>query len=204
MPTPISIATVLEKNEIASATAILTLIKVEIWDEVTRTFPEIFYIVQNDENFSFNGQEYVAYPFEFEMSQSSGEEPSVSLTLKDVTGAIKQKMNQYAGAVQSLVTVMLVPANAIAGPPEISFTFRVLSSSVSDFDVSWELGNKNHLNTKFPRRIQMKDRCSWQYKSTDCGYVGGIATCDYSLQGANGCEVHANSANFGGFPGLNG
>lgn len=204
MPIPVSIATVLEKNEIASSTAILTLLKIEIWDEITRTFPETFYIVQNDEDLSFNGQAYTAYPFEFEMSQSGGEEPNISLTLKDVTGAIKQKMNQYAGAVQSLVTVMLVPANAIAGPPEVSFTFRVLTSSISDFDVSWELGNKNHLSTKFPRRTQMKDRCSWQYKSTDCGYVGVMPSCDYSLQGPNGCSAHNNSPNFGGFPGLNG
>ncbi len=204
MPIPVSIATVLEKNEIASSVAILTLLKVEVWDEITRTFPEIFYIVNNDEDFSFNGQTYTAYPFEFEMSQSGGEETNIGLTLKDVTGAIKQKMNQYAGMVQSLVTVMLVPANAIAGPAEISFTFRVMTSSIVDFDVSWELGNKSHLSTKFPRRTLMKDRCSWQYKSTDCGYTGGMPSCDYSLQGPNGCAAHTNSPNFGGFPGLNG
>jgi phage-related protein len=38
---------------------------------------------------------------------------------------------------------------------------------------------------------------------TDGPVYGGDATCDLTLQGANGCAAHFNTLNFGGFPGLN-
>lgn len=42
--------------------------------------------------------------------------------------------------------------------------------------------------------------CPFLYKQLGtCNYSGGIATCDHTLTGLNGCDVHANSQHFGGF-----
>ncbi len=41
--------------------------------------------------------------------------------------------------------------------------------------------------------------CGWVYKDAKtCGYSGGLTTCDKTLKGLNGCDVHSNSHHFGG------
>lgn len=41
----------------------------------------------------------------------------------------------------------------------------------------------------------------WEYFTVDSG---GLQTCDYTLDGPNGCRVHQNTNNYGGFPGIPG
>lgn len=41
--------------------------------------------------------------------------------------------------------------------------------------------------------------CTWVYKDPrTCGYSGGLTSCDHTLKGVNGCDVHANSHRYGG------
>lgn len=50
---------------------------------------------------------------------------------------------------------------------------------------------------------EVKVSCTWRYKDPDtCTYAGGLATCDFTLDGPNGCQVHHGTdlakARFGG------
>jgi phage-related protein len=40
---------------------------------------------------------------------------------------------------------------------------------------------------------------TWEYFKVT---TGGLATCDYTLDGPNGCRAHNNTINFGGFPSI--
>ena len=87
--------------------------------------------------------------------------------------------------------------------PDVELFYDITASSSTDWTVSWTLGSENALALPFPRFKQRRDRCRFRYKDQDCGYSGGLATCDLSLDGSNGCTAHSNEINFGGFPGIN-
>lgn len=97
------------------------------------------------------------------------------------------------------------PATAGVAQAEIVDTeyFKVVGAAVKGNIVTWTLGDDNPLASPFPRRRQLMDRCSWRYKSNNCGYAGGMSSCDLTLNGSNGCAAHDNDLNFGGFPGIN-
>jgi hypothetical protein len=50
--------------------------------------------------------------------------------------------------------------------------------------------------------IPIRKTCPWKYKGTECGYSGGLTTCDLTFDGPNGCNAHFDNntarAKFGG------
>lgn len=53
-----------------------------------------------------------------------------------------------------------------------------------------------------PKRQCISNVCQWVYKSAECGYTGGLATCDKTL---DACKEHFGAyseLNFGSFPGI--
>ena len=53
-----------------------------------------------------------------------------------------------------------------------------------------------------PKRQCIANICQWVYKSAECGYSGGLATCDKTL---DACRAHFGSGAqlpFGSFPGI--
>lgn len=53
-----------------------------------------------------------------------------------------------------------------------------------------------------PKRQCISNVCQWVYKSAECGYTGGLATCDKTLAA---CKEHFGAyseLNFGSFPGI--
>lgn len=60
------------------------------------------------------------------------------------------------------------------------------------------------VGVRLPKRQVMDNVCSWVYKSAECSYTGGIATCNKTLAD---CRAHfGDNADlpFGGFPGVGG
>ena len=48
------------------------------------------------------------------------------------------------------------------------------------------------------RRVGSK--CPWVFKGTECGYSGGLTTCNKLYTDAGGCSGRSNQHRFGGFP----
>lgn len=194
----LSIATVQEKNRIDSEFPFLACLEVDVKTS-TGALVETLYLANNPEDFNYNGHIYVAFPFELQLSSEAGQEPNVSVTIEDISGAIKQRMDSYAGGIGFEVRVMVISTADTSLPPEIVETFSVKTASVDDYNVKWSLSSELHLLLNFPRRRQLRDRCPWSYKGVECGYNGALPSCDFTLQGANGCSVHDNTLNFGAF-----
>ena len=200
----LSIATVIEKNSIASNTPFLVALDINVTDPATGASVEILRVVRNTEPIPFMGNSYEPANFDIETKQESGTQPTVTLTIRDYTKAIQGRMQAYGGGVGFKVTVMVLNAGALDLPPEVVEYFDVVGASAANYACSFTLGAENALMRVFPRRRQIRDFCSFQYKDPDtCGYAGSLSTCDLTLRGANGCNAHGNQARFGGFPGIN-
>jgi hypothetical protein len=201
----LSVESVIDKNKVSSATAWVALLQVDVIDPNTRLVEETLYIARNDENVVFGDQVYQAANFEFRITQRQGETPSVSLTAQDQTRYIQSRMEAMAGGVFSECRLLVVNTDRLDQAPELEESFQVTSSSTKDYIVTFQLGAENQLSIAFPHRRQSKDRCAWAFKGYGCPYVGPLTTCDYSLEGPNGCSMHfpgSRALPFKGLPGL--
>lgn len=197
----LNISTIVDKNKIASDKVFLVLIEVGVLDS-EGTLVETLRFCKNSENITYNSQTYQAANFTLSMSNEVDREPSITLTAQDQTRTLGQYVEAYDGLVKSTVKLLIVNSGSLSAPAEFEEDFIITSASIQDYVVSIELGVESAVAQRFPPYRQFKDRCAWKYKGQRCKYAGGLATCDYTLNGANGCVAHDNAINFGGFPGI--
>lgn len=200
----LSVASIIEKNKLASDTPFLLLLDIEVVNPDTRVVEEVVHYVNNTETVSFNGNVYDPASFELDFKQEAGAPAQVTVKIKDFTRQLQARMQEYGGGIGFNVTMIVLNAGNLTQPPEVIEYFQVTNANVDQYIVTFMLGVENALNFTFPRRRQLRDFCSWRYKDADtCKYSGALPTCDLTLQGPNGCAAHNNSVNFGGFPGIN-
>jgi phage-related protein len=199
----LSVVNIIDKNKLASNSPWLLLLDIDVLDTLGG-FVSTLRVVRNTDEITYQGNVYAPAAFELNLSQKANEQTSLTLTFQDQTRAIQAYMQEYGGGIGFRVTMTIVNADNLSQPPEIREYMQVIGASAENYVVTFTLGAENALSRVFPRRMQYRDFCTWKYKGTECGYSGGLATCDRTLQGPNGCAAHNNVANFGGFPGLNG
>lgn len=201
----VSLDTYINKNMVDSEVPMLVALEVDVYDPDTSQFVETLRVVRNNEDIELAGELYTASAFEISITTSSDEEPTMSLTVVDITQTIQKFMSQYRGANGSRVTAhfFFAPSTVVA-VADTSYVFSVLTSSSreSDYSITWTIGAETQLNYLIPSRKQYKERCQWRYKGEECGYTGPLETCDLSLSGGNGCRAHDNQTRFGGYPGI--
>ena len=202
MPKHLSLATVVEKNKIASTVAFIMLLEVDVVSNVTGLVIETQYLARNNEDVTYQGQVYTSTAFKFEVEESAEGVPEVSVVINDPTGRVMSKVEAYGGGVGWKVRMKYVNTGNLDQPPEIEELVYILATKAENYVVEFTLGARNPLSQRFPRRMQWRDRCGWVYKGAECGYAGPEATCDYSLQGGNGCSAKGNEHRFGGLPGI--
>lgn len=198
----LSVASVIEKNRLSSDVPFLIALDIEVMNPATGTLVETLHIVRNTEQITFQGFTYEPATFDIELRQESGSQQSVNLSIKDYSKAIQSRMQAYGGGIGFNVTVMIVNAGALSLPAEVTEYFQVVGASAANYVCTFTLGAENALSKAFPRRRQTRDFCQWRYKGAECGYAGGLTSCDLTLRGANGCGVHNNVINFGAFSGI--
>lgn len=188
-----------EKNKLATTSAWLTLIQVEINSSTT------LYLVANPASVTFDSQVYSPFPCEIKPvgSDSRGGLPDVEVSVSNVNLVMSASLeaNDVRG---KRVRLLGVNSANLADPTAIVFdeAYEIGDITVTEQAVTFRLGHIRLLEQRFPSRRYLRDNCQWVFKSTDCGYGGGLATCDKSLEGSNGCRAHANQTRFGGFPGI--
>jgi len=201
---PLSVASIIEKNRLSSATPFVPLLDIEVVNPSTGVVVEALHICRNSEDITFQGETYAATPFDFDTKAESGGQSKVTLRVRDITKALQGRMQAYGGGIGFNVTLMIVNTSALTEPAEAVEYFQVIGASAQNYDVQFTLGAENAVTVTFPRRTQRKDFCQWRYKDPDtCAYAGALPSCDLTLQGPNGCGAHDNSPNFGGYPGIN-
>ena len=202
MPRPLSLATVVEKNRVASDVAFIVLVEVDVIDQDTGNLEETLRFARNNEDITYRGFTYQKSAFSFKVGESAEGVPDVTVGFMDPTRVVIRKIDEREGGAGWVMRILMIASNDLTSEPEIEEMVFVMGASINGYQVSFRLGARSPLTMRFPARMQWKDRCQWIYKGEECGYTGGLATCDYSLQGSNGCAAHNNTNRFGGFPGI--
>lgn len=192
----------IERNQISSDNPYIILLRIDVRDAQNQHV-EYLYLAKNTENVTYQGDIYSAANFEIDVKEEAGKLPQVEVSAKDISGIVRQRMEDYRGGVGFKVRLTVINADALDGPADIEEEFEVVSASAPPgYSIHFSLGAENPLAMRFPRHLQFRDRCLWTYKGARCKYAGALTTCDYTLDGANGCRAHDNVANFGGAPSL--
>jgi len=199
----LSLIAAVEKNKLNGGQPWLIALEIFILDPETNTVAQTVRIVQNSEAVTLNGDVFSPVPFTIDSKSAPNELPEVNVTISDSTQTLQSYMQNYRGGVGSKVRVMILigsdPANMTV-ELDLSEVFVIRGASSSDYVVTWRLGADNPLSVKAPRRVQSSNACPWLYRDVRCKYAGALPTCDLTFSGSNGCKVHQNEENFGGFP----
>ncbi len=171
--------------------------------DITLAVGTVLYLCSNNDNVTFQGQVYTAFPFYLDpVGQSSkGEIPTLSLKVCNVTQVIHGYLEDLEGAVGATVALHLVNAGYLSEDfSELDMEFSILSTKADAEWITFTLGAPSPMRKRFPRFRFIALHCNWEFKSYECSYGGTETTCNRTFKR---CEELANTARFGGFPGLN-
>jgi lambda family phage minor tail protein L len=159
-------------------------------------------LVKNNENITFDGDEYLAFPLELDSVSDSSDSDIQTLTVKvsNVTRVIQAYLEELDGLIGGQVTLRIVNAGLLSeNYSELERTYDIIGSSADSQYVSITLGAPNPLGKRFPLDRYLANHCNWKFKTIECGYVGIDLTCKRTLED---CQNKVNSRRFGGHPGL--
>jgi lambda family phage minor tail protein L len=199
----LSTEAMMEKNKLLSNSVFLLLLEVTIPNTATPVR-----IIANTEDISWRGYDWIAFPFDIDDINETAEGDSATLTLK--IGNTDRVMEQYimlydawlkSNPHQNIqVTMYVVNSNNLADTnPEVSYNFEVISYTLDSQWASFTMGGTNLFNYNFPITIMYPNSCRWKYKSTECGAVSALTTCNKTI---TDCRARNNSGRFGAFPSL--
>lgn len=167
-------ALILEKNKIASPNPWLVTLDITLTDNTK------FYLVNNTEDITFNSQVYTAVPFQIEPARQSGtgEIPTVTLRVSNVTRLMQGYLEATSGGVDSTVLVRVVNAALLAeNYAELELSFAILTTETDAYWVTFTLGMPNPLRKRFPLYRYIAEHCNWQFNTgannaRECNYAG--------------------------------
>lgn len=206
-----------EKNRVTTSTPWTYLYEIEVpTDPPTR-----YRLARFDDNVAFRGHTYSTFPISHTGAESDTEAnlPETTLTVSNVSRELIATLEAYGGLVGQSVRIMLVNRLDLnSGQAAEEQDWRITRVSYDEQSIQATLSLYNLYRTRFPALRLMRTHCRWQYRGPECGYSlavgdGGLASCDKSLDGPNGCEVHGQSEadagvevlhpnRFGGAPGI--
>lgn len=197
MPIDVHAALREAKNRLATDASWIFLLEVALPGTTLR-------LARSLERVRFDGEVYEPFPFQIGdiTADNDGNLVKVDLAAFDMSGVIRQAMRDFDfdGAP---VLLRLVESGDLATPARVIDSDFVVRGYRGTFDqVVFELGHPDFMLQQFPARSFIRTRCSWVYMGAECGYAGALPTCDRTLEGANGCRVHANQTRFGGAPAI--
>lgn len=189
---------VLEKNKIASQSPWILLFELDL------DGASYLRLAAYPEDITFHGNTYTAFPAVIENikenSQGKFDTLNVSVANIDRTISAYVENNSLLGRD---VTIKIVSKDYLSDSTAyLDFTYRINKIHVSSEVATFELGHENLYLMNIPRQRYIRTKCRHAYKDSHCGYTGSKLSCDYTLDGPNGCREHDNTLNFGGAPAL--
>jgi phage-related protein len=198
MPRVISPQVFQALHRLDSGVALLWLYEVE----VPSSPPTRIRMVGNSPSLeTFRGNSYYPFPVTHTPVEedTEGNLSVGSLVVGNITREINTVLTTYNGLIGSSVRIMLVSkADMLSGQPIIEQDFKIRRIAINAEAITAQLANYNLFNTNFPAQRMMRGHCRFGYRSVGCGYSvpiseGGLATCDKTYDGANGCTAHGES-----------
>lgn len=192
-----------EKNQLNSNSVWLSMLEINI-PSVTETLR----IVNNNEDITWKGFTWLKFPFELdEISQNANAETSqFQIKVGNVKNIIGQYIRQYDAYVKTngfeAITVVLYIVNSkdLANINPVYTTNLILTTSnLNHLEVSFTVSARDLFRARTPQTRMFPNSCRFKFKSTLCGYIGSVTSCDKSL---SRCRQLLNSKRYGGFPAI--
>lgn len=187
----------LESNTLQSDGVWLILLEINL-----SSLEEPVRIVRNTDKITWNGYEWQPFSFDIgDVSENSkGEIPTVTVKVSNVTKALQPYVELAKGGNGSEVILRVVNSKYLEGnTAEIEESFVVQSTTCDANWVTFTLGGDAILNSRFPRRRILKNRCPFKYKGIECGATSSLPDCPKTL---SACTERNNSTRFGGEPSI--
>jgi len=188
----------IEKNKLVSTAPWLLLLDV--------TLPDTTHIrlARNTENVTYGGETYTAFAFELGELRGGGDGriQGVSLRVANPSRALQPYLEEHDGLIGCAVRLAVVHADNLAEDhSELTLDWEVLAAQPDADWINFTLGALNPLRRRFPLYMAAPRSCHWIFKGAECAYAGSATTCARTL---DNCRTLANSARFGGRPGITG
>lgn len=181
-----------EKNKLYTDSCFLILLEVRLQETV--------YICYNNEDVTWKGQTYQAFPFEIgEVLEDETTDPNISLKVSNVARGLQWYVEDSGGGVGTEVILRVVNSLNMDGDADLEEYFVVTACKIDEQWIDFTLGNGYSAKTRRPLDRYMKNNCPFQFKGIRCGYNGAQTSCLHTLAD---CRAHNNSERFGGFPGI--
>lgn len=183
-----------EKNKLSTDSVFLIMLEIQL--------PSVVRLVYNNEDITWKGNVWQSFPMKLGEAneESNGSDPNLSVQVDNVAQGMTYYVEDAKGAVGTPVILRVVNSeNLPNGEADLEEYYVVTECKVNEQWVTFTLGNEYSARTRRPLYRYMKNNCPFAYKGLRCGYSGGIASCQHTLQD---CRNHGNSERFGGFPGI--
>ena len=183
-----------EKNKLSTDSVFLIMLEIQL--------PSVVRLVYNNEDVTWKGNVWQSFPMKLGEAneESNGSDPNLSVQVDNVAQGMTYYVEDANGAVGTPVILRVVNSeNLPNGEADLEEYYVVTECKVNEQWVTFTLGNEYSARTRRPLYRYMKNNCPFAYKGLRCGYAGGIASCQHTLQD---CRNHGNSKRFGGFPGI--
>ena len=190
------LALIIEKNKLVSTAPWLTLLAVTLPDT------SVLRLAKNTEDVTFGGHLYSAWALDIGDARVSndGKIPAVAVTVANPARQLTAAFEANSGLVGCAVQIMVVHAdNLTEDYTDLTLDLVVISATADDQVLAFTLGAENPMRRRFPPYIVLPRSCPWVFKGAECKYAGGASTCARTL---DACTALANTANFGGRPGI--
>jgi phage-related protein len=191
-----------EKNKLHSVYPWVLLLEITLTDDTK------YYFCDNNEDVSFGGNTYTAFPFElgFINSDIEGSIPVVELRVCNISRLLTPYLNSLDGGLGSTVKLTVVNTNLLAEDySELEMEFTVMDCDAVDaYWINWRLGMFNPNRQRFPLFRYLGTFCPYNFYNDgtgECGYSGALTECEHTYED---CYAHGNEENFGGDLGLQG
>jgi len=194
-----------EKNKIHNTDPFLTLLEITLSDDEDSAGPTVFRFVKNNEDITYQGNVYTAFPFVLGWigSNVDGEIPLVSLKVCNISRILTPYLNDLDGGLDSTIKIILVGYGILTEDySELELDFTVMGCTSDAYWVSWTLGMFNPSYQRFPLFRYIANYCPYTFfddGTGECGYDGALETCLHTL---TDCKAHGNEINFGGDLGM--
>lgn len=195
------LTTIQDLNELGTDSVLLVALEINIPSTPT------VYIVNNGENITFDGNEYIAFPFEIgEITAEAGTTPTFQIQIDNTTRAIERYIIEYDTYLKQngidgngITAVCRVLNTKDLSQAVMTEYFDLTSFDATNKVVTFNLGTNSLFNKTYPPRKMYANFCSFKFKDNRCGYAGALTTCNKTL---TDCRARNNSTRFGGFVGL--
>jgi lambda family phage minor tail protein L len=160
------------------------------------------YFTNASTNIVFNGDVYIRFPISHDAvsENTQNQIDAVKVTISNILRVIEKYLNEneFRGKKVSIKQIWGDKTNDTDNYVEDIYYIDYYTTAQDDvvFTCTSKL---DILSVQLPGRKYFRNTCAWKFKSIQCGYPGGTATCNKTLQT---CRALGNSQRYGGFPSI--